>query len=149
MNDLCHMWGSRAESGDAEAQFQLGYCYEMGHGTMRNISVATEWYLRAAQQGHSRAQLHIGLAFSNGVGVDWDLAEACKWLTLAAQRKVQGAQDALNMLKMPADARTLGEQRAKLFKKIAEPEKPLPPEYPNPQPLPPASTTQEQLGFDL
>ncbi|HVR36948.1 MAG TPA: tetratricopeptide repeat protein [Methylomirabilota bacterium] len=109
------MWQDRAESGDAAAQFQLGYCYDMGQGAPVDIEAACHWYQRAAAQGHARAQHHLGLAFSNGLGVEWNLAEACKWLTLASRNGIAEAAEALQALKIPPDQRAEGERMASRF----------------------------------
>jgi TPR repeat protein len=120
---FCQMWTSRAEGGDPVAQFNLGYCYEMGQGTPVNLEASAKWYLRAANQGHARAQYHLGLACSfGGPGVDWNLAEACKWLSVAARNGITEAAQALHALKAKADDRMLGQKLAEDFRPQAEPQ---------------------------
>ena len=41
-----------AEQGNADAQYELGYCYEYRMG---NKNEARTWYRRAAEQGNSNA----------------------------------------------------------------------------------------------
>jgi tetratricopeptide (TPR) repeat protein len=41
-----------AEQGNAEAQFNLGLCYENGWGIGKDIEKAMEWYTKSAQQGY-------------------------------------------------------------------------------------------------
>ena len=41
-----------AEQGDAEGQYYLGCCYELGFGVERNRSEADKWYFKAKEQGH-------------------------------------------------------------------------------------------------
>ncbi len=143
---MIEMWQARAENGDPDAQFQLGYNFENGQGTAADVTLAAKWYERAALQGHARAQYHLGLAYSNGVGVQWDLTEACKWLILAARRRLPEAEQMLNTLKAPANVRIEAAHRAKLFQKVEEPlidaqEVPLPDrEIPR---------IERQLGLDL
>jgi TPR repeat protein len=141
------MWLDRAEGGDAFAQYQLGWCFEMGEGVRRDLESACRWYLRAARQGQARAQYHYGLACSNGVpGVPWNRVEACKWLTLAAKGGIKEAVSALEVFKLPPEERTEGTLAAKRF--IPEPEAQIrpagQPERQAPNSLPMQST---QLGF--
>ena len=58
-----------AESGDAQAQHQLGLCYEEGKGTAKNRKSALKWYLAAAEQGLAEAQDKMGSCYENGNGV--------------------------------------------------------------------------------
>ena len=44
-----------AEKGQAEARYQLGYCFENGIGFPINVKQAKLWYDRAAAQGHRNA----------------------------------------------------------------------------------------------
>ena len=42
--------------GDAEAQFQLGECYETGDTVDKDLQQAAKWYRMAAEQGHEPAK---------------------------------------------------------------------------------------------
>ena len=42
--------------GDAEAQFQLGECYENGDTVNKDLQQAANWYRMAAEQGHEPAK---------------------------------------------------------------------------------------------
>ena len=42
----------KAVSGDPEAQFMLGYLYEMGKGARKDEKEAAKWYSKAAEQGN-------------------------------------------------------------------------------------------------
>lgn len=48
-----------AKGGDAEAQFQVAYAYEMGDGVAKNYKKAMHWYKLAAKQNHVKAQLSM------------------------------------------------------------------------------------------
>jgi hypothetical protein len=50
----------RAENGDASAQFIVGFRYESGSGTERDMKKAMDWYTKAAAQGHEQARERIG-----------------------------------------------------------------------------------------
>jgi len=69
-----------AESGDVEAQFNLGFMYDQGQGVPQNYSKAIKWYRKAADQGHVDAQYFLGTMYVQGQGVPLNYAEATKWL---------------------------------------------------------------------
>jgi hypothetical protein len=68
-----------AEAGDADAQFNLGVCYEMGSGVSVDKAEAFKWYKRAAEAGDEGAQFNLGHCYADGSGVAVDKAEAVKW----------------------------------------------------------------------
>lgn len=74
----------QAESGDANAQFGLGWMYANGKGVPKDAAKAVEWYQKAAAQGIAAAQYSLGSLYAVGEGVpkDWVLAYA--WANLAA-----------------------------------------------------------------
>ena len=53
----------RAEQGDAEAQYVLGYRYATGIGVPRDAAEATRWLRLAAGQGHTQADDFLGRLF--------------------------------------------------------------------------------------
>lgn len=79
-------------AGDAEAQLQLGNCYENGYGLPRDPVAAVDWYRRAAGQGSDEAQLRMGLCCLAGNGVDKNAAEAVRWFRRAAEQGNAEAQ---------------------------------------------------------
>ena len=86
-----------AISGNASAQWSLGYMYAMGSvdGTDKVIAKdsaeAVKWFRKAAEQGESHAQLCLGACYAVGDGVIKDYVEAYRWYNLAS---AQGEQDA-------------------------------------------------------
>jgi len=46
---------AKAEQGDAEAQFNVGACYDNGTGVGKDEAEAVKWYRKAAQQGLASA----------------------------------------------------------------------------------------------
>lgn len=44
-----------AESGHAQAQFNLGICYYNGEGVLENESEAVKWLKKSAEQGDEQA----------------------------------------------------------------------------------------------
>ena len=48
-------WRPRAEQGDAEAQWRIGWMYHEGKGAPENDAEAVKWHRKAAEQGHALA----------------------------------------------------------------------------------------------
>ena len=74
---------TRAEAGDAVAQFNLGVRYDFGLGVPEDDVEAMAWYRQAAEQGYASAQYSLGFMYSTGIGVPQDDVEAYKWFNLA------------------------------------------------------------------
>ena len=65
-----------AELGNAEAQYNLGYCYQSGIVVEINKKKAVEWYLKSADQGFNDALYQLMMAYGNGDGVEQDRKKA-------------------------------------------------------------------------
>ena len=74
----------KAATGDAVAQLNLGYAYDVGKGVPQDRAEAVKWYRLAAAQGDERAQFNLGVAYSDGEGVPQNYVQAYKWYNLAA-----------------------------------------------------------------
>jgi len=84
---------AKAEKGNAQAQFDLGWMYDEGKSVGQDSTQAAKWYLEAASRGQKRAQFKLGFMYSTGRGVERNDVEAVKWLNLsAAQGYVYPAQ---------------------------------------------------------
>ncbi len=81
-----------AEQGDAEAQFNLGWCYDDGRGVAKDKVEAVKWYRKAAEQNYTPAQSNLGWCYDNGQGVAKDYVEAVKWYRQAAEQDHPEAQ---------------------------------------------------------
>ena len=46
---------AKAETGDADSQFQLGRRYDKGEGVAKDQVEAAKWYRKAAEQNHGLA----------------------------------------------------------------------------------------------
>jgi hypothetical protein len=79
---------SRAEKGDAEAQFSLGLIYHDGQEEAQDQSEAVRWFRMAADRGHVAAQFNLGIMYSDGSGVAKDPILAHMWFSLAALHAV-------------------------------------------------------------
>ena len=86
---------ARAEAGDAFAQYNLGYAYDLGEGVPQNHVEAIRWWREAAEQGHAAAQYNLGLAYFKGEGVPQNFRMGVQWFTKAGE---QGNADAQLLL---------------------------------------------------
>jgi TPR repeat protein len=88
---------TKADRGDADAQFSLGLeCASRG-GEIQNCAQAAQWYLRAADQNHPLAQFNLGVMYATGQGVPQDDAKSLMWFQKAARQGDAGAQFNLGM----------------------------------------------------
>ncbi len=62
-------YSALAEKGDAEAQCNLAYCYELGDTVKRDMVKAFYWYARSAEQGYTEAEYNLGKRYVAGFGV--------------------------------------------------------------------------------
>ena len=76
----------KAEQGDADAQYNLGLCYETGEVVERDYKEAVKWYKMAAEQGHADAQFNLGFCYANVKELGLGLAEAMEWYEKAAEQ---------------------------------------------------------------
>lgn len=74
-----------ANSGDADAQLQLGLAYRDGrYGLASDAGTGLYWLTQAAVNGQSYAADRVGTAYEKGQGAPPDMARARYWWTLAA-----------------------------------------------------------------
>ena len=86
------IWQSRAQQGDASAQFNLALLYHFGLGVDKNINIAVYWYERSAANGDSKAQNNLGHLFYEGYEVKKDIPRAVHLFKLAARQGISSAQ---------------------------------------------------------
>ena len=75
-----------AESGDVEAQFNLGKSFDDGKDVDIDKSKAIYWYTKAAELGFSKAQFNLAYMFDVGDGIEIDKNQAVYWYTKAAEQ---------------------------------------------------------------
>ena len=86
-----------AESGDAEAQYNIGWMYLNGYGLAMNDSLALEWWRRASDQGYTDATFSIAMLYSLGEGqVKKDMALAIDYYLMAVE---DGHEDAIMIVR--------------------------------------------------
>lgn len=88
----------QAKQGDAQAQTNLGHCYEYAAGVGKNDRKAFGYYDQAAKQGHFPALYKLGFFYENGKGVAQDSLIAMGYYKLAARGGSLGAQKKLEDL---------------------------------------------------
>ncbi|MGN6377079.1 MAG: SPOR domain-containing protein [Sphingomonas sp.] len=75
-------WQGPAARGDADAQFNMGQAYKLGHGVPQDRAKALDWYRKAAEQGHFQAQDNYGLLLFQ----DGQLKQSVPWLEKSVAR---------------------------------------------------------------
>jgi TPR repeat protein len=83
-DDAFNQYSELAQSGDPKAQFFLGFMYEIGHGTGKNIAEALRWYQSGATQDDHHCQRRLGWILAYGDDVH-DAAKAKHWYGKAAE----------------------------------------------------------------
>jgi hypothetical protein len=87
---------TRADHGEAEAQFSLGVKFAR-EGAAQDYPQAAQWYLKAANQSHSLAQFNLAIMYAAGQGVARDEVKSIGWMQKAADLGDAGAQYRLGM----------------------------------------------------
>ena len=75
-----------AETGNANAQFNLAILYLTGRGVERDLKKSVAWHLKAAAQGLPAAEHGLGVFYYQGLGVKQDYAQALTWFKRAAAK---------------------------------------------------------------
>lgn len=74
-----------AELGNAESQYNLGYCYQAGIGVEQNSEKAIEWYSKSAEQGWNDGLYAMMMAYGSGNGVQQDFNKAFSFALKCAE----------------------------------------------------------------
>jgi TPR repeat protein len=82
-DDAVGIWKWLAETGNADASFNLGFMYEFGYGVPVDEAAALTWYLNAAEAGHEQAQRYVAWMFEHGKGTRRNPGAARRWLLAA------------------------------------------------------------------
>jgi TPR repeat protein len=75
-----------------EDAYACGLCYDFGLGVSKDVTMAAEWYTRAAEQGNIFAQKSLGACYRNGEGAVKDEKKGVEWFTRAAKQGYANAQ---------------------------------------------------------
>lgn len=76
----------KAYQGDAKAMNNLGVCYERGEGVKVSLTLAFEWYMKAALADDVYGCYNVGECYYHGKGVEQDAEKAFFWYLRAAQK---------------------------------------------------------------
>ncbi|MFC2175660.1 tetratricopeptide repeat protein [Bacteroidota bacterium] len=76
-----------SELGNAEAQFNLAYCYQAGIELAQNDALAAKWCLKSANQGYAEAQHHMMMAYALGNGVEQNYEQAFAYALKCAEQE--------------------------------------------------------------
>lgn len=63
-----YLWRPRAEAGNADAQYGIGWMYHNGYGLAINDEEAIAWWQLASRQGHRDATFALGMLYALGEG---------------------------------------------------------------------------------
>ena len=97
-----------AESGDAEAAFELGARYASGEDVTQDYTQAVKWFTRAADNGQVLAAATLGAYYWAGRGVPQDDVSAYMWSAIAKEGGDEASKYRLAILR----ARMTGAQIA-------------------------------------
>lgn len=92
-------WEKAVEQGNANAQYNLGICYENGQGVEKDLKKAFDLFHSAAQNKHTGSQYKIGVYYAEGIYVLRNIKEAMKWLEKAAKQGDKNAIAQFDLLK--------------------------------------------------
>lgn len=76
---------SESLQNNAEAQYELGYCYFYGIGVKENRQEAIKWHQRAAENGYAKAQSLLARRYHVGKYIEQDDAKAFYWYCKSAE----------------------------------------------------------------
>ena len=94
-----------AQSGDLQAQYELGEFFYDGKRAPQDLEQALFWFERASLQGHAQAQFRLGMMFFQGEGVPANNVQAYIVLKMAAVNGSDEAMDSADLVsaQMPRD----------------------------------------------
>ena len=102
------LYRQKADSGDACAQFNLGYSYYSN----QSFEGASLWYGAAAAQGHAKAQFELAVLYRDGMGTPKNSFKAAKWMQKAAEQGEPDAQLELGVMYERGEGVLLNESKA-------------------------------------
>ncbi len=101
---------AKAESGDLEAQYEMGWRHALGMEVDLDDDLAIEWLEKAAAAGHMLAQNNMGARYYTGDGVEQNHKLAYRFFFQAANqgdRKAGKNLDAVARQLSEADLKSL------------------------------------------
>ncbi|RIA84890.1 hypothetical protein C1645_879653 [Glomus cerebriforme] len=74
-----------AKNENPTSQYEIGYCYEHGIGTIQSDQKAFDWYMKSAIGGNSRGQCSLAWCYQQGIGVEKDDKKSFEWYLKSAK----------------------------------------------------------------
>lgn len=110
-----------AAAGDSKALFEIGNRYAEGRGVAEDMTVAVQWYEKAAEQNLAPAQYRLASFYEKGIGVAKDVVKARRFYEQAASQGNASAMHNLAVLNaMGADGKSDNIAAARWFQRAAE-----------------------------
>ena len=81
----------KADSGDADAQNELGTIFEFGQNVAKNLQQAVHYYKLSASQHHAVGSYNYARCLQHGLGVRPDSKSAMKFYKIAADDGISEA----------------------------------------------------------
>ena len=81
------IWRPLAKSGDAIAQYNIGWMYDQGMGVDQSDREAIIWYKKSANQGEIDAQYTLALKYGEGQDVRQDFKMSLNWLDAVTKQE--------------------------------------------------------------
>ena len=91
-------WKGLADSGEAEAQNNLGYLYQHGYGAKQSYTRAIHFYTMAAEQGLPEASHNLGMLYFNGYGQPQNYDQAKRYFLKAAEKELGASEYMLGLI---------------------------------------------------
>lgn len=116
----------KAEKGDADSMFRLGYLFSLGTGVPQDHQLAVWWYEKAVNKGCTDALTALGQAYSEGLGVSKDEQYAEQLLLTAFKGFSPTAGSLLGMMALENDESSeVVHQASRYFRQSAKLDDPL------------------------
>lgn len=84
-NEAFTIWMAYAQKGNANAQYNIGRCYDIGNGVSQDLEQANSWYLKSAEQGDPQAYFSLSLLHENATFMHHDTNAAKDYLDKAVK----------------------------------------------------------------
>ena len=90
----------KADSGDAEAQFDLATAYFLGNSVKEDKTEALKYFLKAAEQEVPLAMFYLGLMYRDGYGTRRNWCISMYWLWKAYRYEVEKAKTTIDQMRL-------------------------------------------------
>lgn len=112
---------AKAQSGDAQSQYEIAMCYRKGAGVPQDYQKSYEWTEKATAQGHQEALFNKAVCYLQGEGVATNETAAFKIFSELSAKDNAKAEFGLAMCLLSGRGTAKNEKEAfKLIQKAAE-----------------------------